>query len=110
MKKLPFLISIPHGGESIPPEIAKDVCITPRDLFDDSDSFTNIIYDSENVVEEQVISEVARAFVDNSRGRDQLPPAYPDGLIKSATCYNRPIYKGGKQPNQATTDLLINKY
>ena len=110
MNKLPFLISIPHGGESIPTEVAEDVCITPKDLFDDSDSFTNIIYDVKDMVEELVSSTIARAFVDNSRSRDQLPPEYPDGLIKSATCYNRPIYKEGKQPNREITNLLINKY
>jgi formiminoglutamase len=110
MEKLPFLISIPHGGEFIPPEIAADVCITPKDQFDDSDSFTNLIYDVNDMVEEQVVSTIARAFVDNSRGRDQLPPEFPDGIIKSATCYNRPIYKEGKQPNKKITSLLINKY
>ena len=110
MKKLPFLISIPHGGESIPPEIAEDVCITPRDQFDDSDSFTNQIYHVEDLVEEQVNSSIARAFVDNSRGRDQLPPEYPDGLIKSATCYKQPIYKEGRQPDAKTTGLLIERY
>ena len=110
MNKLPFLISIPHGGDSIPKEISKDVCITPRDLFDDSDSFTNIIYNVNDIVEEQVSSSIARAFVDNSRGRDQLPPDFPDGLIKSATCYNRPIYKEGRHPSQKTTELLIDKY
>ena len=41
---------------------------------------------------------------------DQLPPEYPDGLIKSATCYNQPIYKDGRHPNQEKRDLLINKY
>jgi len=110
MKKLPFLISIPHGGETIPSEITEDVCITKRDLFDDSDAFTNLIYDSVDLVEEQLHSKIARAFVDNSRGRDQLPPRHPDGLIKSATCYNRPIYKDGKQPTHETTDLLIKTY
>ena len=110
MDKLPFLISIPHGGESIPPEIAGDICITPKDQFDDSDSFTNIIYNVKDLAEEQVRSTIARAFVDNSRGRNQLPPEYPDGLIKSATCYNRPIYKEGKQPNNRITSLLIDKY
>ena len=110
MKKLPFLISIPHGGESIPAEIAEDVCITPKDQFDDSDSFTNIIYNVKDMVEEQVSSSIARAFIDNSRGRDQLPPEFPDGLVKSATCYGRPIYKEGRQPDQVTTHLLIGKY
>jgi formiminoglutamase len=110
MNKLPYLISIPHGGESIPPEIAEDVCITPKDQFDDSDSFTNIIYNVKDIVEEQVSSTIARAFVDNSRGREQLPPEFPDGLVKSATCYNRPIYKEGRQPDHETTKLLIDKY
>lgn len=110
MKKLPFLVSIPHGGTSVPWEIENDVCITPRDLFDDSDSFTNLIYNASDMVEEQVSSEIARAFVDNSRSKDQLPPEYPDGLIKSATCYNRPIYKEGKQPDNIKTNLLIDRY
>ena len=91
MEKLPFLISVPHGGELMPAEIAGDVCITPRDLFDDSDSFTNYIYQVEDMVEEQESSAIARAFVDNSRSRDQHPPEYPDGLIKSAKGYNRPM-------------------
>lgn len=110
MKILPFLISIPHGGECIPVEIADDVCISARDLFDDSDSFTNYIYHVEDLVEEQVSSTIARAFVDNSRSRDQLPPEYPDGLIKSATCYNKPIYKEHRQPGPSTIELLINTY
>jgi len=110
MKKLPFLISIPHGGEYMPVEVAADVCITPRDLLDDSDSFTNDIYDSKDIVEEQVHSTIARAFVDNSRSIDQMPPEFPDGLIKSATCYDRPIYKEGKHPDEETRNLLISKY
>lgn len=110
MEKLPFLVSIPHGGDSIPPEIEKDVCITPRDMFDDSDSFTILIYNVGNIVEELVTADIARAFVDNSRSKDQLPPGFPDGLIKSATCYNKPIYKKGKQPDKDTTEILINTY
>jgi len=110
MKQLPLLVSIPHGGTSVPWEIEHDVCITPRDLFDDSDSFTNLIYNAEDMVVEQVSSEIARAFVDNSRSKDQLPPEYPDGLIKSATCYNRPIYKERQHPDHVTTKLLIDRY
>ena len=110
MEKLPFLVSIPHGGESVPEEIKQDICIAPKDLFDDSDAFTNLIYDVRDIAEEQVSSNIARAFVDNSRARDQLPPDYPDGLIKSATCYNKPIYKEGRHPDRSMTELLINTY
>lgn len=94
----------------MPVEVAANVCITPRDLLDDSDSFTNDIYDSKDIVEEQVHATIARAFVDNSRSTDQIPPEFPDGLIKSATCYDRPIYKEGKQPSEETRNILISKY
>ena len=39
-----------------------------------------------------------------------MSPEFPDGLIKSATCYNKPIYKEGKNPNKDTIQLLIKTY
>ncbi|NIP61946.1 MAG: N-formylglutamate amidohydrolase, partial [Nitrosopumilaceae archaeon] len=39
MSKLPFLISIPHGGTNTPPELNEIACIGKKDLFDDSDPF-----------------------------------------------------------------------
>ncbi len=110
MKKLPFLISIPHGGTQTPDELISSVSITARDLFDDSDSFTQEIYDVPGHVESLLKFNIARAFVDASRSTDMLPPEFTDGLVKSATCYNKPIYKTGKQPDKKMTGLLIQKY
>lgn len=110
MNKLPFLISIPHGGREIPIEIQSDVCITEKDLFDDSDSFTQEIYNAEDIVEYHIVCNIARAFVDMSRSKDQLPPDFSDGLIKSATCYNKQIYYSDRQPNKITIEKLISKY
>lgn len=110
MKKLPFLISIPHGGHSIPPELNKKIVLTYEDVFDDIDPFTRDIYNSEDTVEQVVQAEIARTFVDLNRATDQLPPAFPDGIIKSATCYNKIIYQPGLTPDKKLIEVLVNKY
>lgn len=110
MNKLPFLISIPHGGTQIPKEVKNEICITNQDLFDDSDSFTQEIYNASEVVESVIKFDIARAFVDVSRAENMLPPEFTDGVIKSATCYNKPIYKNGLISNQLIKSLLEKYY
>lgn len=110
MDKLPFLISIPHGGTRIPKELRDHVCITEQDLFDDSDSFTREIYDVSGNVDSLVVFDIARAFVDVSRAQDMLPPEFTDGVVKSATCYNRPIYKAGLHPDDVMIQRLLDNY
>lgn len=110
MNKLPFLISIPHGGRAIPQELENSVTITEKDIFDDIDPFTREIYNLEDLVEQVEAADVARTFVDLNRTQDQLPPQFPDGVIKSATCYNKLIYKPGSALDKEMTDVLIEKY
>ena len=110
MKKLPVLLSIPHGGTQRPPELDSHLSITDKDLFDDSDPFVIEIFDLGNKVEGVVKSNVARAFVDLNRSLQDLPPQNPDGLIKSTTCYDKPIYKKGMEPDDSLTSVLIEIY
>ena len=93
MTKLPVLLSIPHGGTQRPPELDSHLSITDKDLFDDSDPFVIEIYDLGTKVERVIKTNIARAFVDLNRSLQDLPPQNPDGLIKSSTCYEKPIYK-----------------
>jgi len=109
-QKLPFLISIPHGGTRVPHEIVEEVCITPGDLFDDSDAFTRDIFDAANLVRKQLSADVARAFVDLNRPADQLPPEYPDGVIKSETCWGKPVYNAGRNPSPEKIGTLLRGY
>ena len=64
MSNLPILLSIPHGGTQKPPELDGHLCITDKDLFDDSDPFVIEIYDLEEKVERVIKTNIARAFVD----------------------------------------------
>lgn len=110
MTKLPVLLSIPHGGTQKPPELDSHLCITEKDMFDDSDPFVIEIYDLGQKVEGVVKTNIARAFVDLNRSLQDLPPQNPDGLIKSTTCYQKPIYKKGQEPDDSLTNVLIEMY
>jgi formiminoglutamase len=110
MSRLPVLLSIPHGGTEVPEELRDRVCITAEDLFDDSDPFTREMYDLGPGVVQVVKADVARAFVDMNRSPDDRPPKNADGVVKTATCFNRPIYTPGREPDAALTERLIERY
>jgi len=110
LKKLPVLLSIPHGGTKRPKELEGHLCITDKDQFDDSDPFVMEIYDLGDKVQRVITSEIARAFVDLNRSLQDIPPQNPDGLIKSSTCYQKPIYQKGKEPDESLREKLIQLY
>lgn len=109
-KILPFLISIPHGGTKVPDELEGRICLSKKDLFDDSDAYTREIFDIGDLVERIVYTDIARAFVDTNRPVDTLPPEFPDGVIKSQTCNGKTIYKKGREPVEYIVQTLIHKY
>jgi len=94
----------------VPRELAGSIRITEAAQFDDSDPFTAEIYDIGGSALRVIKAEVARAYVDLNRSREQLPPGVPDGLIKSVTCYNEPVYMRGMEPGPQLTERLIRKY
>ncbi len=105
---LSVLLSIPHGGSETPPEIADRVIATPEDVFEDGDAFTREIYDLGERVAHVQSARVARAFVDLNRKEDDRPPANPDGVVKTATCFDRPIY--AEPLDDPTIERLLELY
>ena len=110
MNKLPVLLSIPHGGTKRPSELDGHLCITERDKFNDSDPFVAEIYGLGDKVQRVIKTDIARAFVDLNRSLQDLPPKNPDGLIKNSTCYDKPIYLKGKEPDDSLRKMLIEMY
>lgn len=107
---LPVIISIPHGGMDIPPELNKRVCLSRRDILFDVDAFTRNIYDLEKLVIAQISTKVARTFVDLNREPDDLPPKNQDGVIKEYTIYRKKIYLDGLAPDKKLIQDLLEKY
>lgn len=109
-KSYPVLISIPHGGDKIPPEVEGKLKLEENDLIEDSDAFTRQIYNIENTAAKVICADILRAVVDPNRPPNDLPPANPDGVVKSHTCYNKKIYYDGWHKDAHLIDQLLTRY
>lgn len=110
MKRLPVLISIPHGGTSIPIELEDRVTISAKDIFEDADTAAAQIFDLGEDAVEVVPSKIARMFVDVNRQADDRPPENPDGVIKSLRCDGAAVYKEGCDPDRPLIAALLDRY
>lgn len=110
MNTLPVLLSIPHGGMGVPPELNGRLAIGEMEIFEDIDGFTREIYDLEGKVLHVHKADIARTFVDPGRAPEELPPENPDGVVKSHTCFGKIIFRENRQPNSAVTTQLLEKY
>ena len=106
----PLLISIPHGGNVVPPEVKDRVSLTDRDIFYDGDTLTREIYNLRNIVAAFIEMPIARAIVDVNRASDDFPPKNHDGVVKTVTVNGTPVYKRGKFPDEALIEELLQRY
>ena len=106
----PLLISIPHGGGTIPPEVADMVSITERDIFYDGDALTREIYDFGKRLEAVIETSITRAIVDVNRDSCDRAPANPDGVVKTVTTDGTPVCREGMFPDDALIDELLQGY
>ena len=104
--RLPVLISVPHAGVKIPPEV-KHLCILDKqDIIKDSDEgAAEIYFPLKKKVSAMVTTNVARAIVDMNRSEDDRSK---DGVIKTHTCWDVPVY--GRFPSEESIKRLIVKY
>jgi formiminoglutamase len=104
--KLPFLVSVPHAGLTIPDEVQNICLLTPEEIYDDSDGGSTEIYsDLEEVLEIFMSSVVARAIVDLNRATNDFRK---DGVIKTHTCYDVPVYS--EFPSKKLIERLLSDY
>ncbi|MHC4695493.1 MAG: N-formylglutamate amidohydrolase, partial [Planctomycetota bacterium] len=88
--KLPLLLSVPHGGLRIPPEVETLCALTPVQILEDGDEGAAEVYDLKSDVIAFVTTEIARAFVDMNRAEDDRRA---DGVVKTHTCWGIPVYR-----------------
>ena len=86
MKKLPFAVSIPHGGTDIPEEFEPLVIATAEDCREDVDHLTREICSvPEDAVQHFLTFATSRTFVDLNRPPDAYGEEHPDGVVKRKT-------------------------
>ncbi len=88
--KLPLLISVPHAGVRVPPEVSALTIISEDDIIRDGDEGAADIYAVADRVAAYVSTDVARAFLDMNRAEDDRSA---DGVVKTHTCWNVQIYR-----------------
>ncbi|MEJ2179058.1 MAG: N-formylglutamate amidohydrolase [Gammaproteobacteria bacterium] len=106
MEKLPLLISVPHAGLQIPPEVETNNLLTSSEIVQDGDEGAANIYGTlENHVQHFITTNIARAFVDLNRAEDDIRK---DGIVKTHTCWDVPIYK--QELTHDVIQQLITRY
>lgn len=104
--KLPILVSVPHAGLNVPPEVESYCTLTESDIIADSDEGAAEIYDLADHVESFITTDVARAFVDLNRAPDDIRT---DGVVKTHTIWEVPIYNQ-PLPKDSIAQLLDRYY
>lgn len=102
---LPLLLSVPHAGLIVPPEVESVCSLTPREIAEDSDEGASEIYALESHVAAYQTADVARAIVDLNRAPGDRRP---DGVVKTHTCFNVPVYR--EFPPEAVVEALLERY
>ncbi|MGD9299358.1 N-formylglutamate amidohydrolase [Thiohalocapsa sp.] len=106
MSRLPLLISVPHAGLAVPEPVARQSLLTTAQIARDGDEGAAAIY---AVLRDQVAhfvtTDIARAFVDLNRAEDDLRK---DGVVKTHTCWDEPIYRTPLKP--ATVETLLARW
>lgn len=110
MARLPFLVTVPHGGTRIPDFLAQRIVLSSKDLFDDIDPFTREIYDLSDTVSVWKSTEIARPVVDLNRDPRDRPPQNTDGVVKTHTCMNVPVYSPQHPLDDTLADQLVRDY
>lgn len=103
--KLPILLSVPHAGFDVPPEIEAINLLTHEQIVRDGDEGAGEIYALEEEVGGVVTASIARAFVDVNRAEDDRRR---DGVVKTHTCWDEPIYRRPLEEREART--LLERY
>jgi N-formylglutamate amidohydrolase len=86
---LPLVISVPHAGIQVPPEVEELNLLTIGQITMDGDEGAREIFDIRSEVAAFVTTEIARAYLDVNRPKDDHGS---DGVVKRETIYREPVY------------------
>ncbi len=106
---LPVLVTVPHGGSELPPEAASCL-LTPQQIALDGDTWSRELYAFSDQVSACLDTRIPRAVVDLNRAPDDLPPANPDGVVKTRTVNGNQVWPDAKGPGSELTRLLLERY
>jgi len=109
-RRLPILITIPHGGITVPEELTVNKIVSKFDIFFESDTCANELFNFKNHVIAKIDTEISRLFIDLDRNMLHVFPISQDGVIKNETLHGKPIYKKTVYPDKIAIPNILNRY
>lgn len=103
--RLPLVISVPHAGLQVPPEVAAACALSPAEIEADSDGGSGEIYSFAEEVGALVTTGIARAVVDVNRSRDDRRL---DGAVKTHSSYKVGVWH--RPLTEAEVEGLLEAY
>ena len=110
MARLPFLLTIVHGGTVLPREMTTRLALTPADVFYDSDPSISEIFSFGETVQGRLEAEVARSVIDIDCDPSLKPPKVKDGVVRLVTRYNKPVWREDGEPTLEDVNRLVDRY
>jgi formiminoglutamase len=107
MARLPVILSVPHGGLTVPPDVALGFLLDPLTVLNDGDTWARELYGMEGEVEAYIDTHIARVVVDMNRDPLDLPPKNPDGVVKTVTVSGEVVWQNLRKKD---ADMLIERY
>lgn len=110
-ERLPFLISVPHGGTEVPAIVRPRLRLTEDDLRYYCDPLTPVLFGYRDQAAAYIDTRISRMVVDLNRPPLPLPPKDPDGIIKTRTIDGREVWRPGQVPEMPLIhQLLVDHY
>ena len=106
-KRLPFLISVPHGGTDVPAPIRPMLLLSDEELQYYCDPRTRVVFGFRDRVAAYIDTPVSRMVVDLNRPPLPLPLRDPDGIIKLKTIDGKEVYRNGHVPDMHLIHTLL---
>jgi len=103
--KLPLLLSVPHAGLRIPPEVESWCILAHEDVVKDGDEGAAEIFALGKCVKAWITTDIARAIIDLNRAEDDRRQ---DGVVKTHTCWDVPVYE--PFPPENVVQELLERY
>lgn len=103
MDQLPLLISVPHAGLTVPTELIHLNRLSAQEIAEGGDGGAREVYAIlKTEVAHFLANDIARAFIDLNRAEDDIRK---DGVVKTHTCRDLPIYNAPLTPRLIETLL-----
>lgn len=109
-RKLPIVVSVPHGGLIIPKELATKFLLTEEEVLLDCDTWERELYNFENDVEEYIDTDISRLVIDMNRAKNDLPPENHDGVVKILSVGRKQVWATSEGLSIAEIDALMKTY